>query len=317
MSPLVSILVPVFNRESIIEETLRSALCQTYPNIEVVIFDNASTDNTWEVIKNVASTDSRVKAFRNEVNIGPVRNWLRCVEEAAGEYGKILWSDDLISADFLEKCMPLMVAGTAFVYSGVKIFTDEPEKGTPSYFIGRTGHYPSSKYVSYAMLSRDVPVSPGCAVFRMKDIRSNLLLNVENRVGSDFSMHAIGNDLLLFLLTAKDYPRFGFVNQPLSFFRSHSGSITVSSRDGKIPLHYALARAYYAERYCENMLGESVVNVWLLLKKYPAHKKYGFNSFRDFFTAEIKVGSLDVLVAITRHAFILPLQMIKKIIRNI
>jgi glycosyltransferase involved in cell wall biosynthesis len=316
MLALVSILVPVYNRESIIEETLRSALNQTYNNIEVVVVDNASTDRTWEAIQRVASKDTRVKAFRNETNLGPVRNWLRCVEEATGEYGKILWSDDLIAEDFLKKCLPLMNDETAFVYSGVKIFTNEPDKGTPCYFIGGTGHKPSSEYIKRALLDKNVPVSPGCAIFRMEDIRNNLLLNVENNIESDFSMHAIGNDLLLFLLTAKDYPYFGFVAEPLSFFRSHDGSITVSSNDGKIPLHYMLVKTFYSEKYQRDMLDRVATNAWLLLKRYPVHKKYGINQLDDFFKSKVKLNYFCVLAVFFKRIFSLLFRLIGKIFPN-
>ncbi|MDD1508258.1 glycosyltransferase family 2 protein [Pseudomonas sp. CNPSo 3701] len=317
MSLLVSILVPVFNRETIIAETLRAALCQTYAFVEVVVVDNASTDNTWEIIQEFARNDVRIKAFRNKSNLGPVRNWLRCIEEATGEYGKILWSDDLISPEFLEECMALMDENTGFVYSGVKIFTDSPSDGRAVYSIGQTGHYPSLKYLRLALLDRDVPVSPGCAIFRMSDIRNNLLLNIENKVGSDFSMHAIGNDLLLFLLTANKYPLFGFVNKPLAFFRSHLGSITVSSTDGKIPLHYALVRAYYVERYCKDLMGEVVFSVWSLLRKYPDHRKYGFSSVQDFFSSNISLNLRTVLIPVLKRGVRLPWRIIRKIFRSL
>lgn len=312
---VVSILIPVYNRESFIADVIGSALSQSYKNIEVVVVDNASTDSTWSIIQAMAAKDSRVRAFRNEFNLGPVRNWLRCIEEATGEYGKILWSDDLISPEFLDECMALMDENTGFVYSGVKIFTDSPGDGRVVYSIGQTGHYPSLKYLRLALLDRDVPVSPGCAIFRMTDIRNNLLLNIENKVGSDFSMHAIGNDLLLFLLTANKYPLFGFVNKPLAFFRSHPGSITVSSNDGKVPLHYALARAYYVERYCKNMMGELVLSVWFLLRKYPGHEKYGFSSVQDFFSSSISLNLRTFLVPVLRRCVRLPWRLVKKIFR--
>ncbi len=292
MTPLVSILIPVYNRETIIAETLESAISQTHPNIEVIVVDNASTDNTWGVIQGFASKDNRIKSFRNETNLGPVRNWLRCVDESSGEFGKILWSDDLIAPEFIEKCLPLFDADTAFVYSGVKIFHDgvhTARDGNPCYFIGMTGHFDTSKYIDNALLGENVPVSPGCALFRMCDLRKNLLVDIETKVKSDFAMHAIGNDLLLFLLTANSYSKFGFVAEALSFFRAHAGSISISSSDGKLPLHYMLVRAYFSERYRSEMRSLVMVKAWLLLKKYPDHSLYGLNSVNDFFFKQFRV----------------------------
>jgi glycosyltransferase involved in cell wall biosynthesis len=312
---LVSILVPVYNRGSIISETLYSALSQTYDNIEVIVVDNASTDDTWEIIQNIAENDNRLKAFRNKTNIGPVRNWMRCVEEATGFYGKILWSDDLIAPDFLNKCMPLLDEETAFVYSGVKIFTDVPDNGNPCYFLGKTGHRPSSEYIEKALLEKNVPVSPGCALFRLKDIKNNLHVNVDNKINSDFSMHAIGNDLLLFLLTAKDYKNFAIVNEPLSFFRSHEGSISIASGDGKLPLHYMLIRVSFAERFRRDMLGQVSAKAWLLMKKYPKHSEFGIKDISDFFYGNVEIKYYFVFLIMIKYLIRMPLRVVKKAYR--
>ena len=88
--PLASILIPVYNRAGLIEATIRSALAQSYDPIEVVVVDNASTDATWEVLQRLALEDPRLRIFRNETNLGPVRNWRACAEHARGHYAKIL-----------------------------------------------------------------------------------------------------------------------------------------------------------------------------------------------------------------------------------
>ncbi|WP_097460149.1 glycosyltransferase family 2 protein [Mangrovitalea sediminis] len=315
MDNLVSILVPVYNREHFIAETLHSALSQTYKNIELIVVDNASQDDTWRVILDFAAKDSRVKAFRNETNIGPVKNWKRCIEKASGFYGKILWSDDLISPNYLAKCLPLFDEETAFVYSGVKIFTDSPEDGDACYFIGNTGLRKSSEYITRALIDNNVPVSPGCAVFRLDDLKKNLLVDIENRVNSDFSMHAIGNDLLLFLLTAKDYKKFGFVAEALSFFRAHPGSITISSVDGKLPLHYMLVRAYFAERFKNDMIDQVAANAWFLLKKYPSHSSFGINDLSDFFCDDVKINYNFFALSLIKRLVWMPVRVARKIFR--
>ncbi len=317
MNNLVSILVPVFNRGEIIAETLNSALNQSYKNIEVVVVDNASTDNTWEVIQKIAEGDIRVKAFRNEANIGPVKNWRRCVEEANGYFAKILWSDDLISHDFLEKCLPLMDDETSFVYSGVKIFTENPDQGSRHYFIGQSGHRPSSEYIRKALLEKNVPVSPGCAVFRLRDVKNNLLVDVDTKINSDFSMHAIGNDLLLFLLTAKNYKKFGFVAEPLSFFRSHPGSISISSDSGKLPLHYMLVRSYFAEHYQNELVSQLAARIWLMLKRYPDHHSYGIENASDFFYGNVKVNYYLIFLLFCDRSLRVPARIVRKMYRTL
>ncbi len=247
---LASILIPVYNREYLIEETVESALSQTYSNIEIIIVDNHSTDNTWKVLERLSLEDERIKIFQNKKNIGPVRNWKRCIDEANGEYGKILWSDDLIAPNFLEKTIPFLDnKDVGFVFTGTEVFIDGTEKTTDHYFVGETSIYESEKYIRGVILDGKYPVSPACALFRLNDLKKNLLINIPNKVDSDFSMHAIGNDLLIFLLTANQYKKFAFINDKLAFFRSHEGSISIQSKDGKLPLHYDLVKAYFIEHY--------------------------------------------------------------------
>ena len=105
---LVSILIPTYNREKIILETLNCAVNQTYKNTEVIVVDNKSTDNGFEIIKGFAKSHPNVRVYQNEENIGPVKNWLKCMDYATGEYAKILWSDDLIAPDFIEMTLPYL-----------------------------------------------------------------------------------------------------------------------------------------------------------------------------------------------------------------
>lgn len=314
MNELVSILIPVYNREGIIAATLDSALAQSYLNTEIIVVDNASTDRTWIIIQEYAEKNSRIKIFRNESNLGPVRNWLRCIDNATGYYAKILWSDDLIAPDFLEKTLPLFESDVGFVYSGVKIFTDVPENGNSCYFIGKTDHYDSEEYISRALFDKNVPVSPGCAIFRLSDLKKNLLLNVPNKIGSDFSMHAIGGDLLIFLLISLNYRRFGFVSEPLSFFRAHEGSISIASKDGKLPLHYLLAKSHFVDSHSQQYREKLAAFANFLLMKYPSHRNYGIESIDSLFQTTVKIDRIFLMRLILTDMLLRPIRLTKKLL---
>ncbi len=264
--PLVSILIPVYNREKYIAQTIESALNQTYKNIEVIIVDNKSTDNTWSILQDYAKKDRRIKVYQNNKNIGPVRNWKRCIDYATGKYGKILWSDDLIAPEFIEKTLPFLEKNedVGFVFTGTEIFYEDTGKRKEVYFIGKTGIYPTKNYIEGVLIGSNFPVSPGCALFRLKDLKKNLLLNIPNKINTDFSMHAIGNDLLIYLLTAKDYPKFAFVNEKLSFFRGHEGSISMKSRN-ELELFYNVAKAFFVEHYVDSSTLRKKFNAKLLI----------------------------------------------------
>ena len=248
-TPLVSILIPVFNREELIEATIRSALGQTYSNIEVVVVDNASTDRTYEVLIDLAATESRLRIFRNSENIGPVRNWERCIAEARGQFGKILWSDDLIEPAFVQSCVsPLSDPDIGFVFTEALEFQDGTGKVLRSrYKIGKSGVYSSNYFIRESLLFGDVPYSPGCAMFRLCDLREVLEVDVPNYLHADYASLAIGNDVLIFLNVAARYQSFYFVDEPLSLFRNHAGSITYQSSDRQ--LYYCAAKSYFAERH--------------------------------------------------------------------
>lgn len=289
-SPKVSILIPVYNREKIILETLHSAVNQTYKNVEIIVVDNKSTDNTFEILKVFAESYPNVKVYQNEENIGPVRNWKKCLDYATGEYAKILWSDDLITPDFIEKTLPYLIdhEDVGFVFTGTEIFNDDTGQRSKAYFIGESGIYDTGKYIESCLLGKPlpVPVSPGNALFRKKDLETNILLDVPNKIGSDFKMHAIGNDALIYLLTAKDYPRFAFVNETLSSFRAHNDSITISSDSIKLTILYHIAKAYFVENYVDDIILRRKFNARLLgicLKNMLIGKYAGVTSVKDFY----------------------------------
>jgi len=283
---LVSILIPVYNREALIGETIQSAIKQSYEDIEIVVVDNCSTDNTWKILQDFARRDSRIRIFRNEKNIGAVRNWKKCIDSATGCYGKILWSDDLISPDFLEKTVPFLEnPNVGFVYTPVICFGEGKKETNFDYLPGKQGYYSSNEFIEGSLLGHNYPVSPGCALFRMQDLRKNLIVDLPKNIKSNFTQYAIGNDVLIFLLTAKDYPLFAFSENATSYFRAHANSITISSERAKIPLHYALAKSFFIDRHFseyEYLNKEFNAILQLLLLKYY-NNSYNLKKITDFY----------------------------------
>ena len=98
---LVSVCIPCYNAEKTIEKTILSVLNQTYSNIEIIICDNKSTDHTVQIIHSIS--DSRLKLYKNETNIGIVLNFQKSLSYATGQYVKMLCADDIISLDCIEK----------------------------------------------------------------------------------------------------------------------------------------------------------------------------------------------------------------------
>jgi glycosyltransferase involved in cell wall biosynthesis len=101
VQPLVSICIPTYNVERTVMSTLRSILNQTYGNLAILVVDNASTDNTLNLLAQV--TDPRLTIYKNEKNIGAEANFSRCIELASGEYIAIFHADDLYLPNMVEK----------------------------------------------------------------------------------------------------------------------------------------------------------------------------------------------------------------------
>jgi glycosyltransferase involved in cell wall biosynthesis len=104
-SPLVSIGLPVYNGESLLERAVDSLLAQTFRDFELIISDNASTDSTPFICQRYADSDSRVRYFRNDTNLGGCANAEIVHRKARGCYFMFGSHDDYWYPEFIEKCL--------------------------------------------------------------------------------------------------------------------------------------------------------------------------------------------------------------------
>jgi glycosyltransferase involved in cell wall biosynthesis len=98
----VSIGIPVYNGERFLAKAIQSMLDQTFTDFELIISDNASNDGTQEICEKFARDDSRVRYFRQEINIGAKANFNRVFEYSRGEYFKWVAADDVCGPRYLE-----------------------------------------------------------------------------------------------------------------------------------------------------------------------------------------------------------------------
>lgn len=99
--PLISVIIPTYNRGNIIERSIKSVLNQSYSNIECIIVDDCSTDNTEEVVKNIG--DERLRYVKLEKNVGAIKARNVGIDLALGEYIAFQDSDDFFKEDKLLK----------------------------------------------------------------------------------------------------------------------------------------------------------------------------------------------------------------------
>lgn len=233
MKPIVSILIPVYNREKFIGACIESALAQTFADLEVIVVDNASSDETWSICQHYAELDSRVKIFRNDTNIGPVRNWLRCAQEAKGKFSKILFSDDCLEPNCLSEMLQrLNDSDVALVYCAVRIGKCRDES-IIAYAQPDSSRIGSTQFLNL-IISGKAPVSPGAILLRTRDLLNNLHTKFSTSTVRQFDKNGAGPDVMILLLTAHNYLYVANVSSPLIFFREHAGSFTIKNTNNEI-----------------------------------------------------------------------------------
>ncbi|WP_312434769.1 glycosyltransferase family 2 protein [Janthinobacterium sp.] len=130
--PKISVIIPTYNRASYLDQTISSVLSQKNAAFEVIISDNCSQDNTEDVVKKYLS-DSRVKYFKNSVNVGMVKNWREAVYKRTNAEWFIILSDDdyFINDNYLENVIDYINSGenVVLVY-GEGLILDETTKKT-------------------------------------------------------------------------------------------------------------------------------------------------------------------------------------------
>ena len=117
-SPLVSILICSFNAEKTIRWTLESVLAQTYQNIEVLVLDNDSKDQTWEILEDYQTKDPRVKLFTVGKNLGAYAGINYLLDQTKGEYIAIQDHDDVWTPEKIEHQVAFLQHHEEFVACG-------------------------------------------------------------------------------------------------------------------------------------------------------------------------------------------------------
>ena len=122
---LVSVLMSVYNGAPTLEKAAASVLAQTYRNLELILCDDASTDDTWRIMQRIAAQDARVTVFQNKTNRGLGASLNGCLSRAGGEYIARQDADDVSDFDRIERTTDfLLSSGAPYAACGVRVFDD-------------------------------------------------------------------------------------------------------------------------------------------------------------------------------------------------
>lgn len=213
--PLVSICIPTYNAESFIQETLQSALAQTYPQTEILVQDNASTDNTWALLQALAEKHPRIVLERNSENLGPTVNFNRVVARAQGDYINILSADDLLHSAFIEQCL--------------SIFRQQPvEAVTTNYRFLRAGHFRANPI----QLAEGVPLDLPSVILLQNPFMQPFTLFSRTTIdrftskGRLFQTDYMPIDFDLWLRLSIQGARVYYSTEVLGTYRKHAGNMS-------------------------------------------------------------------------------------------
>ena len=210
MNDLVSIITPSFNSSKYIKETVDSVLSQTYENWELIIVDDGSKDSSANIIQDLTNTDTRIKGFYFDKNIGAAEARNVAIQQAKGKYIAFLDSNDLWELEKLEKQISFMqTEDIAFSFS---TYQPMSEDGSKLYSII---HAP--KIVTYSAYLKNTII--GC-----------LTVVIDREKAGDFEMPNIrsSHDMALWLLIMKrGFDAYG-LDENLARYRIVSASNTSS-----------------------------------------------------------------------------------------
>lgn len=130
MNDLVSIIIAAYNVDNYIEECISSVLNQTYSNIEVIVVDDCSSDNTSSICESFRMKDSRVSVIYNEVNLGVSRARNKALERATGKYVVFVDGDDSLSPEYVEYMIDLIKKSKSEMCLSINCFHDKQEQQT-------------------------------------------------------------------------------------------------------------------------------------------------------------------------------------------
>ena len=144
MKPLITVLIPVYNREKYIRQCLDSVCGQTYHNLEIICLDNASTDDSLAILKEYAKQDPRVRVIAKPVNTGYGSSINLGISNANGEYIGIIESDDWAEKNMFEDLAELavqypqadIIRGDFYCYKP-SLNLDNPKKSIPKKLANR------------------------------------------------------------------------------------------------------------------------------------------------------------------------------------
>lgn len=187
--PQVSIGLPVYNGEAFLETALRSLMQQSYPDLEIIVADNHSSDATPAICDRLTKEDPRIRVIRHAANLGATANYNFVVAIARGSYFKWAAHDDICHPDFISQCMDVLQHDAAvglcypstFVINTMGEILSEYRDGI--HLMDADPALRLRAYLRQNFLRQQGMCNPIFGLYRMELLRKTRL--IQNFIGSD------------------------------------------------------------------------------------------------------------------------------------
>lgn len=243
MNPFFSIIIPVYNCEKTIEETLNSVISQTINDYEIIIINDSSSDNTMELVEKYKDKFNDIKVISNFKNLGVAESRNRGFQMAVGKYVALLDGDDVWVNDKLEKQRSVIESTGCDICCTAYNFIDSNSQS-----IKKTYNVPNK--IDYKMLLKENQI--GCSTVVIKrSLLSNYLMN------SRYSHE----DYALWLRLTREGASITGINEPLMNYRILNNSRSfnkIRSAKGRLMIYvdqenFSLIKSlYYFFHYAAN-----------------------------------------------------------------
>lgn len=218
----IDILLATYNGEKFVKEQIESILNQTYENFNLIISDDASTDNTLNILEEYEKKDTRIKVFKKEKNEGLIDNFEFLLKNVTSDYFMFSDQDDIWKKDKIEKSInKLKEESSGLVYTDLEIVDEKLNVIYPSYWKYKQIYKKIIKYNNFEALYLNNFVT-GCTILAKSKYIKDILPLPRN---SKFVLHDYWTALIV---SAKD--KISYVEEPTIQYRQHKNNRVGSSR---------------------------------------------------------------------------------------
>ena len=219
MNKLISVIIPIYNRENVIEECLDSVFAQSYQNFEIVLVDDGSTDNTFNICKSLSEKDNRIKLYSAQHGgVSAARNI--AIEKSNGDFLFFLDSDDIIHPLLLETMLTSMenqdvgISGTYVINISSKNWNKTKELIEKDVDIPEISYHNNSESLELLFTGKS-PINLIGGTMIRRSLISETRFNTELFIGEDY--YFIYENLIKNTTTA-------FINKKWYYCRIHSNN---------------------------------------------------------------------------------------------